>query len=56
MKQNIYDTKATGKTHLTRDQQAEDNIQLRKRKKKQQQQNNLCCYLSYALEQMIILF
>lgn len=33
MKQNIYDTKATGKTHLTRDQQAEDNIQLRKRKK-----------------------
>lgn len=34
MKQNIYDTKATGKTHLTRDQQAEDNIQLRKRKKK----------------------
>lgn len=34
MKQHIYDTKATGKTHLTRDQQAEDNVQLRKKRKK----------------------
>lgn len=34
MKQHIYDTKATGKTHLTRDQQAEDNVQLRNREKK----------------------
>lgn len=34
MKQNTYDTMATGKTHLTRDQQGEDNIQLRKREKK----------------------
>lgn len=49
MKQNIYDTKVTGKTHLTRDQQAEDNIQLRKRKKKNNNSKTTYAVISLML-------